>query len=57
MPGSDAGHTDAPQGRQLAQPMGVVAHAVTTNIRKRPLIVESVKESTPAGQVENEEAK
>jgi len=36
--------------------VGVAAHAVTTNIRKRPLIAETVKESSPAGQTEDEEA-
>jgi hydrogenase small subunit len=37
--------------------VGIAAHAITTNIRKRPLIAESVKESTPAGQTEDEGTK
>lgn len=37
--------------------IGVAAHAITTNIRKRPLIAETVKESAQAGQTEHEETK
>jgi len=35
--------------------VGVAAHAITTNIRKRPLIAETVKESAAAGQTEDGE--
>lgn len=37
--------------------VGIAAHAITTNIRKRPLISETVKESAQAGMTEDEEAK
>ncbi|WP_306599582.1 hydrogenase small subunit [Geothrix sp. 21YS21S-2] len=44
-------------GLGIGVAVGVAAHAVTTNIRKRPLIAETVKESSPAGQTEDEGAK
>jgi len=36
---------------------GIAAHAITTNIRKRPLIAETIQESSASGQTEDEEAK